>query len=154
MKFLIIILFALISCSQDTGSGIEIKNAWIREAPPGATVAALYLEINNNGGEDQIVSINTPVSEIAEIHNTQVSPDGTGKMIKLENVSIQSGELLKFSPGGKHIMLINLKKALIPGEVYEVTVDFKNSGQKSVNAVVKGFSNSGDENHSGHSMGH
>jgi len=154
MNYLILILFALISCSQNAGGGIEIKNAWIREAPPGATVAALYLEINNNDGEDQILSINTPVSELAEFHNTQVTPDGTGKMVKLENLSIQSGEQLKFSPGGKHIMLINLNKVLKAGEVYEVTIDFKNSGQKTVNAVVKGFDSGKDEDHSGHSMDH
>lgn len=154
MNYLILILFTLISCSQDTGSGIEVKNAWIREAPPGATVAALYLEINNNGGEDQILSINTPVAQLAEIHNTQVTPDGTGKMVKLENVSIQSGELLEFSPGGKHIMLINLNKVLKPGEVYKVTIDFKKSGLKAVNAVVKGFSGGKGDDHSGHSMDH
>ena len=154
MKYLIIILFALISCSQSSGGGIEIKDAWIREAPPGATVAALYLEINNNGGEDQILSVSTPVSEIAEIHNTQVAPDGTGKMVKLENVSIQPGEQIKFSPGGKHIMLINLKNPLKAGDVYIVNLDFKNSGQKSVNAVVKGLDESEVEDHSGHSMDH
>ena len=154
MNYLILMLFTLISCSQNASGGIEIKNAWIREAPPGATVTALYLEINNNVGEDQILSINTPVSELAEIHNTQITSDGTGKMVKLENISIESGELLEYSPGGKHIMLINLNKVLKAGEVYEVTLDFKNSGQKSVNAVVKGFNEGKVENHSGHSMDH
>ena len=154
MNYLILLLFALISCSQNTGGGIEIKDAWIREVPPGATVAALYLEINNNGDEDQILSISTPVSEIAEIHNTQVTSDGTGKMVKLENVSIQPGEKLKFLPGGKHVMLINLNKVLNVGQNYEVTIDFQNSGQKSFNAVVKGFDGGEVENHKGHSMDH
>ena len=154
MKFIIIILFALISCSQNSGGGIEIKDAWIRETPPGSTVAALYLELHNNGDEDQILSVSSPVAEFAEIHNTQVASDGTGKMVKLENVSIKPGEQLIFSPGGKHIMLINLNKPLKAGDVYEVTIDFKNSGQKSVNTVVKGLDEGDVEDHSGHSMDH
>lgn len=154
MKFILIIMFALMSCGQDTEKGIEINNVWIREAPPGATVAALYFDINNNGGEDYIISINSPVSESAEIHNTQISPDGIGKMVKLDSVLVGPGEKLSFTPGGKHIMFIDLKKKLKPGEMHEVTVDFKNSGQKSVNAVVKGFSEGGGEDHSGHSMDH
>ncbi len=155
MKNLLFILIALtFSCSQGTASGIEIKNAWIREAPPGATLTALYFEIENNGKEDYIVSIETPVSEIAEIHSTEIAADGTGRMVKLENVSIKERGKLSFSPGGKHIMLIDLKEVLKPGETHEVTVDFKNSGKKSVNAVVKGFSNGANENHDGHSMDH
>jgi len=154
MKFLLIFVLALIACSQDSGSGIVIKNAWIREAPPGATVTALYLEIDNNGNEDYIMSIYSPVSEIAEIHSTEIAPDGTGKMVMLENVSIKSGGKLSFSPGGKHIMLIDLTEQLKAGDIHEVTVDFKNTGKKSVKAVVKGFSDSGSENHNEHSMDH
>ncbi len=154
MKYLFLILFAIISCSPNSGSGIDIKNAWIRETPPGATIAALYLDIKNNGDEDQIISISTPVSEYTEIHNTKVAPDGTGKMVKLDKVSIQDGEILKFTPGGKHIMLINLNKSLKAGENYEVNIDFKNSGQKSVNAVVKGFDGGEPQDNSVHSMDH
>lgn len=147
-------MFALMSCSQGTEKGIEVNNAWIREAPPGATVAALYFDINNSGADDYIVSIKSPVSEKAEIHNTEVSPDGTGMMVRLDKVSVGSGETLSFTPGGKHIMLIDLIPVLRPGDVHEVTIDFENSGQKTVKAVVKGFGENGGDDHSGHSMDH
>ena len=154
MKLLLFIFITLISCSQQTGSGIEINNAWIREAPPGADVAALYIEIENNGPEDSIVSVSTGVSKTAEIHSTEVAPDGTGKMVRLENVAVPSGKVTTFTPGGKHIMLIDLIKEPKAGENHEVIISFKNSGKKSVNAVVKGFGDNGHENHSGHFMDH
>jgi len=68
MKYILFIFIALISCNREMNpGGIEITNAWIREAPPGATVAVLYLEVKNNGPQDHILSISSPVSEIKAI---------------------------------------------------------------------------------------
>jgi len=155
MKYILFIFIALISCNREMNpGGIEITDAWIREAPPGATVAALYLEVKNNGPQDHILSISSPVSEIAEIHNTEISADGTARMVRLENVPVPTGEGLFFLPGGKHIMLIDLKKELTPGDNHEIILEFKNSGKKSVNAVVKGFSSNGYSSDPDHSMDH
>ena len=75
-------------------------------------------------------------------------------MVRLENVAVPSGEELFFIPGGKHIMLIDLKKELTPGDNHEIIMEFKNSGKKSVNAVVKGFSNNGHSSDPDHSIDH
>lgn len=154
MKYFIVLFIFLISCSQDTGSGIEITNAWIREVPPGSSVSALYLEIKNKGSEDSIVAISSPVSEIAEIHSTEITPDGTASMVRLETISIPSNGEIHFNPGGKHIMLINLKEGLKAGDLHEVRLEFKNSGVQSVSAVVKGLDSNGEDGHTGHSMDH
>ena len=155
MKYILFTFIALISCNREMNpGGIEITDAWIREASPGVTVAALYLEVKNNGSEDFILSISSPVSEIAEIHNTEISADGTARMVRLENVAVPSGEELFFLPGGKHIMLIDLKKELTPGDNHKIVMEFKNSGKKSVNAVVKGFSSNGHGSDPDHSMDH
>ena len=150
MKYLIFILFALASCSQNTDPDIEVINAWIREVPPGSDVTALYLDIKNNGGEDAIVSISSPVSDTAEIHSTEINSDGIAKMVELENVAVPANGVLNLKPGGKHIMLIGLKEPLKPGDVHEVKLNFKSSGEKSANAEVKGFADGGGD----HGMHH
>lgn len=156
MHIFLIFLFALISCSsQQADPGIELTNAWIRETPPGANVAALYLEIQNKGPEDSIVSVSSPLSKTAEIHSTEVAADGTGSMVRQETVILPSGKVTNLSPGGLHIMLIGLEKVPAAGEKHEVEITFKNSGKQSVVAEVKGFDDSGhDGHHDHHHMDH
>ena len=152
MKLLLLIFIALISCDQQTGAGVEIKNAWIREVPPGAEVAALYLEIENKGPEDSIVSVSSDVSKTAEIHTTEIAADGTGRMVRLDNVILPSGSVTSFTPGGKHIMLIDLTKPPKAGEKHEVVISFDNSGKQTVTAEVRGFTENGYHGH--HDMHH
>ena len=153
MHLLLIFLIALISCGQASAEGIEIKNAWIRETPPGTDVAALYMEIVNSGPSDRIISIETPVSRTVEFHNTVVSEDGTGKMVRLESPEVPAKGTLSFLPGGKHIMLIGLNEIPKKGGTHEVIIVFENTGKKSVTAEVKGFDD-GHGNHDQHDHGH
>ena len=151
MHLILILLAVLISCGQASAEGIEVQNAWIRETPPGTDVAALYMEIVNNGPTDRIISIETPVSRNVEFHDTVISDDGTGKMVRLENPEVPAKGKLSFLPGGKHIMLIGLNELPKKGGSHEVIIVFENTGKKSVMAEVKGFDGGhGHHDHSPH----
>ena len=135
------LLFLLTACNSGGVSPLEIENAWIRQMPPGSGVSALYFEINNRGSEpDKLLSVNSPVSDKAEIHSTVFSNDnGTAKMVKLQDVAIPAGEKISFSPGGIHIMLINIKGDLISGHEYDINAEFENSGTRTFKAKVRGM---------------
>ena len=150
MHLILILLAVLISCGQASAEGIEIKNAWIRETPPGTDVAALYMEVVNSGSADRIISIETPVSRTVEFHDTVISDDGTGRMVRLDSPDVPAKGTLSFLPGGKHIMLIGLNELPKKGEAHEVIIVFENMGKKSVMAEVKGF----DDGHENHDHGH
>ena len=150
MHLILILLAVLISCGQASAEGIEIKNAWIRETPPGTDVAALYMEVVNSGSADRIISIETPVSRTVEFHDTVISDDGTGRMVRLDSPDVPAKGTLSFLPGGKHIMLIGLNELPKKGEAHEVIIVFENTGKKSVMAEVKGF----DDGHENHDHGH
>jgi len=129
-----------LSCNANSGNPIVVSDAWIREVPVNSDVSALYFEVKNSGdGEDWIVSIDTPLSQKAEIHNTLIDSNGSATMVRLEDVKIASGESLKLSPGGMHVMLIGLKENIRAGQEYTVNINFKNSGNEKVTAKVIGL---------------
>lgn len=126
-------------------SGIELKDAWVRGTPPGTTITALYLNIENKGSEkDALVSASSNVSKVAEIHTTSVDDKGVAKMEMLQSLSIPAGAVTKLEPGGIHIMLIDLNKPLKSGESVEVELVFENAGPLKAQAKVKG---PGDSSH-------
>ena len=147
MNYLLLFLLLLLSCNAGGGNSIEIRNAWIRQVPSNSDITALYFEIKNTGSnEDWVVSISTPISDKVEIHNTVIDSNGSATMVKLDEVKISSKENVKFTPGGMHAMLIGLSKEIKAGDEYQIKINFKNYGNKSVTARVKGLEQSMNEN--------
>ena len=139
MKYLLFIFLLGVSCNTGSGKSIEISNAWIRQVPPGSDITALYFEIKNNSGtEDWVVSIETPISDKTEIHNTVVDDNGSAKMVKLKEVKVPSKGIFKFTPGGVHTMLIGLSKEIKAGDQYQININFRNYGDINFTAKVKG----------------
>ena len=68
------------------------------------------LSFFNNGQEDiEIQSFRTDIAEKVELHDIKVVDDVV-KMVKVKNVKIERKRELFLQPGGKHLMLFNLKK--------------------------------------------
>lgn len=129
-------------------SGIEINDAWVRETPPGSTITAAYMNIENNGSaEDTLKSASSKVSKSAEIHKTSVDDKGVAKMEMVESVQVPSGSTVKLEPGGMHIMLIGLEEPIKSGDKVEVELVFENEGSVKVEAEVLGI---GDDAHQHH----
>ncbi len=135
IKVLAILFLAGLSFA---GPKIVIEEPWVRAVPPVSTMSAAFMEIENEGDEaDYLVGVSSPIAEVSEIHTT-IMQDGMMKMRRLKEVKIPAGESVEFKPGGKHIMLINLKKHPKPGDRVKLVLEFKKSGKIEVQAKVKG----------------
>jgi len=92
--------------------------------------AGFYAELNNTGKfGDVLTRIETPVAGRAEL----VGPSGT----PLGQLEVPGGELVRFEPDGRRIVLSALTRALQPGEVVIVTLVFEKSGAIGVVAAVE-----------------
>jgi len=92
--------------------------------------AVFYAELNNTGKfGDVLTRIETPVAGRAEL----VGPSGT----PLGQLEVPGGELVRFGPDGRRIVLSALTRALQPGEVVIVTLVFEKSGAIGVVAAVE-----------------
>ncbi len=122
-----------ISCDD---SGLEIMDAQIRATPPNAPVTGGYMVIKNHGDKAQrLVSVQAVFSERAELHDMKMQ-DGVMKMFALENgIMIPAGLQIILKPGGRHIMFMQLNRALKEGTSHEVELFFDDCG-----AMVKNFS--------------
>ncbi len=134
LVFLTIIMLA--ACAPVAGSdGISVSDVWVRA--PGATGGAFML-IRNGGAEpDRLLSASSNVAEAVEVHEMKMEND-VMMMREMENgLAIPAGEAVKLAPGGYHIMLINLKQALAPGDKVTITLNFEKAGAVEILAEVK-----------------
>ncbi len=133
--------FAVVSQAM---AQVSVKNAWVRATvgPQKTTGAFLQIETKN---EVNLVKVESKAAGMVEIHEMQMD-GGVMKMREVEKVNCPAGKVTELSPGGFHIMLMNLKKQAKEGDQVPLILSFEDrQGKKqvvSVNATVKSMANS------------
>jgi hypothetical protein len=97
-----------------------VKDAWVRVPAPGQKVAGAYMEITGRTSL-WLMAVASPVAARAELHSTTME-DGVMKMRPIEKLELPGGRAVRLAPGGLHIMLIDLKQALKPGDKVPITL--------------------------------
>lgn len=132
--------FAVVSQAM---AQVSVKNAWVRATvgPQKTTGAFLQIETKN---EVNLVKVESKAAGMVEIHEMQMD-GGVMKMREVEKVNCPAGKVTELSPGGFHIMLMNLKKQAKEGDQIPLILSFEDrQGKKqvvSVNAIVKSMAN-------------
>jgi len=77
--------------------------------------------------------------------------DGVMQMRPLpDGLPIPAGGTVELRPGGHHLMLMDLKEALVEGETVEVTLTFETAGEVVVPLAIGAPNARGAMDHSGH----
>lgn len=108
MRIALVFLLALgaAACGQQTAEQPPVvSDAWIRGAPPTATVLAGYLRLAAGNQPLQLTSARCEGFGATEIHRT-VMQDGVAGMRAVERLEVGSGDTVEFAPGGYHLMLM------------------------------------------------
>lgn len=107
--FLITLCLSLCLSAQSQAD-IIFGSVKVPPVPPNMTMASGYLTLQNTSSKDIILTkVTSNLSEKAEFHS-HVWQNGVAKMIKLDSLLVPANTRVTFQSGGKHIMLIKLKK--------------------------------------------
>ena len=98
----------------------SVRDAWVRAPAPGQRIAGAYMEITGQA-RLWLIAVASPVAARAELHNTTLE-DSVMKMRPIEKLELPAGRAVKLAPGGLHIMLIDLKQTLKPGDKVPITL--------------------------------
>lgn len=116
-------------------TGIRVTHAWSRAMPAGAT-GVVYLTLTNQGAPDSLTGVASPVAASAGLHES-FDDHGVMKMRPVASLSVAPGKPVTLAPGGYHIMLTGLKRALDAGTTFPVTLTFAKVGKVTVTATVQ-----------------
>jgi periplasmic copper chaperone A len=130
---------AMCTCAYAQHAGIRVDGAWARRAPmlDGSGNGAVYVTLVNAGREaDALISAASNVAGAVEIHETY-QQSGMMRMRPLDRIDVAPGAIVEMKPGGRHIMLLNLKRDLKSGETTELTLVFRRAGAIAVKAEIR-----------------
>ena len=105
-------------------AGVSVRDAWIREAPPGASTMAGYMELRNGTSRPRLlVAASSSEFDSVMIHRSIVK-DGMVGMVHASRVELRSNANLIFAPGGYHLMLMHPKRALRSSDRVIINLEF------------------------------
>lgn len=116
---------------------LKVMDAWARPMPQGQNSAAYFIIANGTATNDSLLSASTDIAEVAEAHMSTMDNNGVMSMQRQETVPVPAGGQVEFKPGGLHIMLLNLKQELKPGDTFTLTLNFKEAGSMIVEVLVR-----------------
>jgi protein SCO1/2 len=116
--------------AEGDGPAVTVADAW---AAADDRVTAVYLTIDNAGEDDRLVVAGSDVAGRVSVMGPGVAmPDeGDTEAGSAVDVDIPEGET-ELGPGGTHMMLEQLTRALVPGEQITVRLTFAEAGAVDV----------------------
>jgi hypothetical protein len=113
---------------------VAVKDAWVRAPAPGQKIAAAYMELTS-GGNAALVAVASPAAVAVELHGTAVEA-GVMKMRRVSAVALPAGQAVKLAPGGLHLMLVDLRRPLEPGDRVPLSLTVERAGSAGRDIVT------------------
>ncbi len=115
---------------------VQAKDAWIRWLPA-SLPAAGYVILRNTGDKPVVlVGAESPDYGNTMLHETR-NKGAVSEMVNADKITIPAHGTIAFSPGGYHIMLMQEKKQVKPGDRVPITLQFEGGDQLTVNFEVR-----------------
>ncbi|WP_413112180.1 copper chaperone PCu(A)C [Thaumasiovibrio sp. DFM-14] len=118
-------------------SEMLIEKPWSKEVPPSSNVTAGFFVIENlSGQDDKLLSASSPVAGKMELHD-HTHENGMMKMRQIDSIALPAGERVALRPGSLHLMLFDLKKHSVDGDVIPVTLQFESAADIEIELIVE-----------------
>jgi len=132
------LLLASLSVWAYAAENIVVKNAWVREAPPGAQVMAAYMTLENpNNTPLSVVGATSTAFKTVELHKT-VEEAGVARMIAVDALEVPAGGQVALVPGGLHVMLITpIDQQPQAGDNVSLTLYLSNEASQTLTVPVQ-----------------
>ncbi len=111
---------ALCALAFNSFAQTQVKDPWVRGTVAQQKATGMFAQITSTAG-GRLVEARSPVAGVVEIH--EMAMDGNVmRMRVVPGLDLPAGQPVDLKPGGYHVMLLDLKRALKDGEVVPVTL--------------------------------
>lgn len=140
---LLLAIVLLLAAAMTPATADEFRSGDLTVAQPYAFASigragtgAVFLTITSAGAADALVGVESDDAARAELH-THIHADGRMKMRQVDGFDIPAKGQAMLQPGGNHIMLMGLNKALQPGTRHALVLVFRDAGRVPVTFTVR-----------------
>jgi copper(I)-binding protein len=107
----------------ETAIDIQVKDAWIRWLPANVPGGGYMTLVNTGPAARVLIGASSPDYGEISMHQTRVR-NGVNAMTRVESVELKPLVPVQFAEGGYHLMLLQPKRPLKPGDRVPITLHF------------------------------
>ncbi len=131
MKFVAVTAVLLSLSGHLYAQNVDVKDAWVRTSVQGQKATGAFMKITAKEG-GTLVGVATPVAGVAEVHEMKMDGDVMRMRALPNGLALPAGKTVALTPGGYHVMLMDLKATLPKDSTIPLTLTFKNAkGEQS-----------------------
>ncbi len=134
-------------------AGIQVTDAWIRWLPANLPAGGYAKVTNDTDKEIKLVGASSPKYGMVMLHQT-VNKNGMSNMVHVDAIAIAPHKSMAFTPGDYHIMLMQPKPGIEPGQTVPVTLKFSDGQTVTTEFEVRKPTASGPGDMKGMDMNH
>jgi len=137
-RFITVLFFSsFLTAYAAVKEDITVSNAYVRATPPGKTMTAAFLKLENTSDQEhRLIAVDSSAAGTTELHQT-VNEQGLLKMRPVTEMTIAAHSTQELQPGGYHIMLVDLKQPLKIGQTIPLTLSFASGEKLTLKIPVK-----------------
>ena len=139
MKYIAVLLACLLGAGlAHAGSATHVgaSHAWIRVLP-GALPAGAYVVLRNDGDKPiALTGADSPAYGMAMLHQSSQA-GGTSRMAMVAALPIPAHGTQALAPGGYHLMLMDAKHPVQPGDTVRIVLKFDDGSTLPVDFIAR-----------------
>lgn len=105
---------------------VEAKDGWVRTTVQGQKASGGFMTLTAKEST-RLVSISTPIAGVAQVHEMKMDGDVMRMRALPDGLELPAGKPIALTPGGYHVMLMDLKAALPTDSTIPMTLVFKDA---------------------------
>ena len=126
MKFAAISALFFLASGSLYAQNVEVKNAWVRASVQGQKATGAFMQLTASQ-PTTLVGVASPVAGVAEVHEMKMDGDVMRMRALPQGLPLPAGQPVALTPGGYHVMLMDLKATLPKDSTIPLTLTFKDA---------------------------
>jgi copper(I)-binding protein len=95
-----------------------------------------YFDLRIEGDHEALLAVTSPQAGRIEMHETMMSGN-MASMRPIDRLAVRDGEILHFAPGGRHLMVYDIRRDVAAGDTIELVFHFERGGTQTLGATLR-----------------
>lgn len=138
LKTLLTAAAVALAMPAHAGDGIVVTDSYAIAASPMAKAGAAFIVIENpTDSDDRLIDARSDVAVKIELHTHKMDANGAMQMVHVpEGFVVPANGSHALKRGGDHVMLMGLKRPLLQGDAFPLTLVFEKAGELVIEVPV------------------
>lgn len=133
------IIYLLLLAALPAFAQVTVSEAWVRGTVAAQKATGAFMTLTSKQ-DSRLVGASSPAAGVVEVHEMKMVGD-VMRMRQIDGLALPAGQPVQLSPGGYHLMMMQLKQPLADGQKIPLTLEFEDAhkvrSKVVVDAVVK-----------------